>query len=87
MKNSTARKAPLAEWLETSDDHTGTEQSMAPTPTPAMTRPMHIIVMFWAAVWRIAPSSAQRQPKTTALIRPQRSAREPAPRAPINVPM
>lgn len=38
MKNSIARKAPLAEWLDTSADQTGMTQSIAPTPTPAMTR-------------------------------------------------
>lgn len=38
MKNSIAKKAPLAEWLETSADQTGITQSIAPTPIPAITR-------------------------------------------------
>ena len=58
MKNSTARKAPLAEWLETSADQTGITQSIAPTPIPAMTRAFCSQHSFFMAKIR-----AMRQPK------------------------
>lgn len=84
MRNSIAKKAPLAEWLLTSVDHTGITQSIAP-PIPAMTRAHVIQAMVYAEACSRAPSKAQREPKTTASMRPHRSAREPATRAPIRV--
>jgi len=73
-------KAPLAERLVISADHTVIAQSIVPTLTPATTQAHLVQEVLYAEACITAPSKAQREPNTTTLIT---SARKPATRAPI----